>query len=97
MTLPLDKKSRKKRPAVIVSNNISNRFLKRSQVIPFSSNTDRIYPTKVKIKIGNEESKALADQLTTASERRFLDKIGVLSNEDMNKIEIVMKLQLGLK
>ena len=51
----------KKRPAVIVSNNISNRFLKRYQVIPFSSNTDRIYPTEAKIKIGNEYSKALAE------------------------------------
>lgn len=88
---------KKKWPAIIISNNISNRYLKRYQVIPCSSNTDTIYPTEVKIKIGNEKSKALVDQITTVSEIRFLNKIGIVPNEEMKKIEKVVKLQLGLK
>ena len=33
---------KKRRPAVIVSNDIANRFLNRVQVVPFTSNTDRL-------------------------------------------------------
>ncbi|WP_338815600.1 type II toxin-antitoxin system PemK/MazF family toxin (plasmid) [Bernardetia sp. Wsw4-3y2] len=88
---------KKKRPAVIVSNNISNRFLKRYQVVPLSSNVTKIYPAEVKVKFENKESKALADQITTASEKRFVNKIGVLDTEEMKKIEKILKSQLGLK
>jgi len=35
---------RKARPAVIVSNNASNRTLNRIQVVPITSRTDRVYP-----------------------------------------------------
>jgi mRNA interferase MazF len=31
---------KKKRPAIIVSNNMSNKYLKRFQVIPVSSNVE---------------------------------------------------------
>ncbi len=35
---------RKKRPAVIVSNDSANRYLLRVVVIPLSTNTTRVYP-----------------------------------------------------
>lgn len=59
---------KKKRPAVIVSNDVSNKYLKRYQVVPLSSQVEKIYPTETIIKIGKKVSKAMADQLTTASE-----------------------------
>jgi hypothetical protein len=37
---------KKKRPAVIISNNASNKFLNRIQVVPLSSKMERLYPAR---------------------------------------------------
>jgi mRNA interferase MazF len=88
---------KKRRPAVIVSNDISNKHLKRYQVIPLSSQIQKIYPSEVKIKISGKESKVMADQIMTVSELRFMNKIGDVSASDMESIEKVIKIQLDLR
>ncbi|TVR85012.1 MAG: type II toxin-antitoxin system PemK/MazF family toxin [Saprospirales bacterium] len=87
---------KKKRPAVIESNDISNKYLKRYQVIPLSSKTGKLYPSETPVKAGRQDSKAMADQLTTVSELRFLEKIGEVTVKEMVEIERVIRLQLDL-
>lgn len=87
---------KKKRPAVILSNNVSNKYLKRYQVIPVSTQINKIYPSEVKIKIKGKDGKVMADQLTTVSELRFLQKIGKVSTKEMSAIEEKIKFQLDL-
>ena len=87
----------KKRPAVILSNDAANRYLNRVQVVPLTSQTGRVYPSEAIVTVGKKKNKAMADQLTTASKLRMLNRVGRLTRSDLRAVEAAVRLQLGLE
>jgi mRNA interferase MazF len=86
----------KRRPAIIVSNDSANRNLARVVVIPLTSNTARVYPGESLVKVGEQTSKAMADQIMAADKSRLKNQLGTLSKPDMELVEHALRVHLGL-
>jgi mRNA interferase MazF len=95
----------KRRPAVIVSNDLANATAQRLgrgviTVVPVTSNIERIYPFQVPLPAADtglaHDSKAQAEQIRSVAVERVGDRLGVVPNTVMLDLEEAMRLHLGL-
>jgi mRNA interferase MazF len=56
-----------------------------------------LYPSEAIVIVDGKESKAMADQVTTSSKERLVNKLGTISADDMKSIERIVKIQLGMQ
>lgn len=90
------------RPAVVIQNNILNKFSPLTIVAPVTSKIyEKEYPTNVFIKKEdsalNNDSTILLNQIRTIDKRRIIKRLGSLSLFLMNKVDFAIKICLELE
>jgi mRNA interferase MazF len=89
------------RPVLIIQNDISNKFSPATIIAPITSSIgDKEYPTDVFIsKLDsnlNKDSKVLLNQIRAIDKKRIVNRISYLSNFTMSKVDMALKISLGL-
>ena len=88
---------KKRRPAIVISNNLSNMYLGRVQVIPLTSNVSKVYKTELIIDLQGKKAKAIGSQITTIDKRRLCGFIKTISQKSLQAINEIIRIQLGLE
>lgn len=91
----------RKRPAIVVSNNVANQHGTTVMVVPLSSDSSRVYPFQLLLPSEETglkyESKAQVEQMRAVSKVRLGAKLGVVPPELMKQVERRILLHLGIE
>lgn len=84
------------RPAIIVSNEKNNANSSVFEVVYLTTQPKQDLPTHVSIRSAKRNSIALCEQVTSVSEERIGDYIGVCTDLEMQQIDIALAISLGI-
>lgn len=88
---------KKRRPALIISNNIGNQISSRVIVAPITSSIKKILPFEVGIVIFETKGKILLDQIRSVDKKRLQkNKITSINADKMLEVEEALKVVLSL-
>ena len=90
------------RPVIIIQNDVGNRYSPTVIVSAITSQINKAkLPTHVEISSEeyglNKDSVVLLEQVRTLDKRRLKEKIGHMTDEDMIKVDVALKISLELK
>jgi mRNA interferase MazF len=88
---------RKTRPAVIVSNDSCNRYGTRVVVLPITSNVTSLYAGEAMVSVKGKPGRALGDQIRSIDKRRLKARAGVVSTDEMARIDEALAITLALQ
>lgn len=91
---------RKQRPALIISCNEANKYLKTVMAIPFSSKVEKVFPFEVFVKENDSrldyDSKLKIPQMRAVDKSRLKSYIGTLSSDILEQVEDAIKIHLAI-
>lgn len=89
-----------KRPAVIIQNDIGNRFSMTTMVIPITSKNKRDLPVHIKLSkdydIAYKGNILMAEQLTVIDKSQILAIGDILDEVELKELDKAMTIQLDL-
>lgn len=91
----------KTRPALIIQNNIGNRYSPVTIVAAITSwKGESLYPTEVSLEASESGlyvvSLVLLNQIRTIDKQRLIRKVGVLNIKAMERVDKALQISLGL-
>jgi mRNA interferase MazF len=93
--------AKKTRPAVVVSNDINNRYSPIVSIAPITSNADRVYSFEVEVAAGlgglRNRSKIMINQTRAVDKARLIKKLGRLPAEILASVIMALKLHYDLE
>ena len=90
----------KRRPAIVLQNELANQSSPTVTVIPLSTSVRRVYPFQVRIPAGEgglpQDGKALCEQIRTLARERLDERIGTLPTQRLGEIRAALDRHLWL-
>lgn len=88
------------RPVLVIQNDVGNKFSPTVIVLAVTGQLNKAkLPTHVEVAAEgnglNKDSVVLAEQIRTLDKRRLKERIGCLTNEQMEKVSEAVKISLG--
>lgn len=89
------------RPAVIIQNNVGNKYSPTTIVVPITGKMKKELPTHHKLfkkdySCLKYDSTLLGEQVLTISKVQILENIGALKEEDIKKLDKVLAVSINL-
>lgn len=84
------------RPAIIVSNNIGNRYSKVVEVVYLTTQIKANIPTHVPIMSARKPSIALCEEIVSVDKQRLEKYLGSITPEEMQQVNQAMMISLGI-
>jgi len=89
---------KKSRPAVIIQNDIGNKYGPITIIAPITSQKiEKVYPFEVHVAdLLGKNAKVLLNQIRAIDKKRLIKNLGTVSDETLEKINEAIKISLGL-
>lgn len=84
------------RPAIIVSNDMNNRYSKIVDVVFLTTQDKKPLPTHVCVDTAKKASIALCEQIHPIDKHRIGNRCGIVPPENMHKIDEALAISLGI-
>ena len=81
---------KKTRPCLVVSPDEINRNLRTIIIAPITSRS-KPYPTRVKIRLRDQDNWVVIDQIRTVDRRRIYKKIGKIEDSEIQEVKKIIK------
>ena len=88
------------RPAVIIQNDVGNKFSPTIIILPITSRNKKLLPTHISINdiYGlPKKSIILVEQIRTVDKKRIMKKIGKIDSFLLNKVSEALKVNFGIR